>query len=145
MKLTDLNRDGGIGANSLLLQLGDLRILVDCGLNPKQTGRRAAPDLSLLRGKPLDLIIITHCHLDHIGSLPVAMREHPDTPVIMSSSSRMLIERMLHNSANVMMRQKEDENIPDYPLFTHDEIDRISGRLTGLPFGHAKHFRGNRD
>lgn len=145
MKLTDLNRDGGIGANSMLLQLGDLRILVDCGLHPKLTGRRATPDLALLRDKPLDLIIVTHCHLDHIGSLPIVMREHPDTPVIMSTSSRMLIERMLRNSASVMKRQKEEENIPDYPLFTHGEIERIAGRMTGIAFGHAKHFRGNRD
>ena len=43
MKLTDLNRDGGIGANSLFVQLGDLNILVDCGLNPKQVGRAATP------------------------------------------------------------------------------------------------------
>ena len=145
MKLIDLNRDGGIGANSLFVQLGDLNLLVDCGLHPKKVGRAAAPDLSPLRGVTLDLIIITHCHLDHIGSLPVAMREHPGTPVIMTQSSRMLIERMLHNSANVMMRQREEENIPDYPLFTHEEIDRCSRRLTGLPFGHAKHFRGARD
>src|SRR5437588_6668841 len=27
-------------SNSLLLQIGDLRILLDCGLNPKLTGRR---------------------------------------------------------------------------------------------------------
>lgn len=145
MKLTDLNRDGGIGANSLFVQLGDLNILVDCGLHPKRVGRAATPDLSPLRGVTLDLIIITHCHLDHIGSLPVVMREHPNTPVIMTSSSRMLIERMLHNSANVMLRQKEEGNIPDYPLFTHEEIDRCSKRLTGLPFGQAKHFRGARD
>jgi Cft2 family RNA processing exonuclease len=145
MKLTDLNRDGGIGANSLFIQLGDLNILVDCGLNPKRVGRVATPDLKPLRGVTLDLIIITHCHLDHIGSLPVVMREHPNTPVIMTTSSRMLIERMLHNSANVMLRQKEEENITDYPLFTHDEIDRCGKRLTGLPFGHAKHFRGARD
>ena len=145
MKLTDLNRDGGIGANSLFIQLGDLNILVDSGLHPKRVGRAAAPDTARLRGITLDLIIITHCHLDHIGSLPVVMREHPNTPVIMTSSSRMLIERMLHNSANVMMRQKEEENIPDYPLFTHDDIDRLSKRLNGLPFGHAKHFRGAKD
>ncbi len=145
MKLTDLNRDGGIGANSLFVQLGDLNILVDCGLNPKKVGRAAAPDLKPLRGLTLDLIIVTHCHLDHIGSLPVVMREHPNTPVIMTTSSRMLIERMLHNSANVMLRQKEEENIPDYPLFTHDEVDRCGKRFTGLPFGHAKHFRGARD
>jgi Cft2 family RNA processing exonuclease len=145
MKLTDLNRDGGIGANSLFIQLGDLNILVDCGLNPKKVGRAATPDLARLRDKTLDLIIITHCHLDHIGSLPVAMREHPNTPVIMTTSSRMLVERMLHNSANVMMRQKEEDDIPDYPLFTHDEIDRCGKRLTGLPFGHAKKFRGLKD
>ena len=53
MKLTDLNRDGGIGANSLFLQLGDLNILVDCGLHPKKVGRAAAPDFSFLRGKTL--------------------------------------------------------------------------------------------
>src|SRR5215472_13394206 len=103
MKLIDLNRDGGIGANSLYVQLGGLNLLLDCGLHPKKTGRTAAPDLTPLRGVRIDLIVITHCHLDHIGALPVAMREHPDAPVIMSLSSRMLIERMLHNSANVMM------------------------------------------
>jgi Cft2 family RNA processing exonuclease len=145
MKLIDLNRDGGIGANSLFIQLGELNLLIDCGLHPKKVGRAATPDLKPLRGRTLDLIIITHCHLDHIGSLPVVMREHPTTPVLMSSSSRMLIERMLHNSANVMVRQREAENIPDYPLFTHEEIDRCAKRFTPLPFGHAKHFRGAKD
>ncbi len=145
MNLIDLNRDGGIGANSLFLQLGDLRILVDCGLNPKLTGRRAAPDLSKLKGKSLDLILVTHCHLDHIGSLPLAMREHPDAPVLMTQSSRILIERMLHNSASVMLRQKEEENIPDYPLFTHEEIDRLAKRFTPIAFGQAKRFKARKE
>mgnify|MGYP005826309445 FL=1 len=85
MKLTDLNRDGGIGANALFVQIGDLNLLIDCGLHPKRVGRQATPDLKPLRGVTLDLIIITHCHLDHIGSLPVAMREFPNTPVIMTT------------------------------------------------------------
>jgi len=145
MKLIDLNRDGGIGANSLFVQLGDLNILIDSGLHPKRVGRRATPDHSVIRGKRLDLIIITHCHLDHIGSLPVVMRDHPETPVIMSSSSRMLIERMLHNSASVMLRQREDQDIPDYPLFTHEDIDRLSRRLTGIAFNQPKRFKGGKD
>ncbi|HEY0947788.1 MAG TPA: MBL fold metallo-hydrolase [Opitutaceae bacterium] len=144
MKLIDLNRDGGIGANSLFVQIGELNLLVDCGLHPKLTGRRATPDLARLRGIDLDLILITHCHLDHIGSLPVAMREHPEAPVLMTTSSRLIIERMLHNSANVMLRQKEEGNIPEYPLFTHEEIDHCAKRLTGLPFGHVKRFRGRK-
>ncbi len=145
MKLIDLNRDGGIGANSLFVQIGDLKFLVDCGLNPKQVGRRATPDLAAIRGVDLDLIIITHCHLDHIGSLPVVMREHPDTPVLMTTSSRIIIERMLHNSASVMLRQKEEENIPDYPLFTHEEVDRLAKRFVTLNFGQVKKFRARKD
>ena len=145
MKLIDLNRDGGIGANSLFIQLGDLNILIDSGLHPKLVGRRATPDHGPLRGTNVDLIIITHCHLDHIGTLPIAMREHPRAAVIMTSSSRMLIERMLHNSVNVMLRQREEENVADYPLFTHEEVDRMARRLTPVAFNQPKKFRGLRD
>ncbi len=144
MKLIDLNRQGGIGANSLLLMIGDLNILVDCGLNPKTPGLGALPDLSLLRNIELDLIIITHCHLDHIGGLPVVMRQHPKTPVLLTQSSRMLIEKMLHNSANVMMKQKQEDNIPGYPLFTHKEIEGLSKRFVGLPFKKVKKIKGKR-
>lgn len=145
MKLTDLNRDGGIGANSLFVQIGDLNILIDSGLHPKKAGRLAAPDFRPLRGVTLDLIVITHCHLDHIGSLPLVMRDHPETPVLMTTSSRIIIERMLHNSASVMLRQREDANIPDYPLFTHEEVDRCARRFVGQPFALGRKFRGAKD
>ncbi len=145
MKFIDLNRDGGIGANSFFVQLGDFNLLMDCGLHPKLTGRSATPDLAKIRTETIDLIIITHCHLDHIGSLPLIMREHPNTQVIMSHGSRMLIERMLHNSASVMLRQREDENIPDYPLFTHEEVDRCVSRLHAVPFNLAKKYRSAQD
>lgn len=142
MKLIDLNREGGIGANALFVQLGGVNLLIDSGLHPKMVGRAAMPDFGKIREERVDLIVITHCHLDHIGSLPVAMREFPGVPVVMSSSSRLLIERMLHNSANVMKRQKADADIPEYPLFTHEEIDRCASRMVGLNFGQAKKFAG---
>ncbi len=145
MKLIDLNRAGGIGANSLFVQLGELKILIDCGLHPKKVGRTATPDFGPLRGVTLDLVIITHCHLDHIGSLPVLLRDQPKAPVIMTQASRLLIERMLHNSASVMERQRAEDNIPDYPLFTHEEVDRHAARFVPLPYGHAKKFHGAHD
>ena len=142
MKLLDLNRDGGIGANALFVQIGGVNLLIDCGLNPKKVGREAIPNYAQIRDERVDYIIITHCHLDHIGSVPVAMREFPDATVLLSTSSRILIERMLHNSANVMKRQKADRNIPDYPLFDHEEIDRCAPRMRGLNFGVPRKFTG---
>lgn len=145
MKLIDLNRDGGIGANSLYCQLGDFHFVIDSGLHPKQAGRQAAPDLRPLQGVALDLIIITHCHLDHIGSLPLLMRAFPDTPVVMTLPSRMLIDRMLHNSANVMVREREEKGVMDYPLFTHEEIERLMPRMHSHGFNNPKKFSGRRD
>ncbi len=45
MKLIDLNGDGGIGANSLYVQLGDFHLVIDSGLhprNPAATPRRTS-------------------------------------------------------------------------------------------------------
>lgn len=145
MKLLDLNRHGGIGANSHFLRLGDVKILIDCGLHPKVAGREAMPDLARIRDVDLDLIVITHCHLDHIGSLPVLLRDHPRAAVVMSPASRMLLERMLHNSVNVMERQRDEQNLAGYPLFTHEELDRVGQRFASLAFGQTKKFHGDRD
>ena len=145
MKLIDLNRQGGIGANSLYLQIGGLNLLIDCGLNPKTPGLEAMPDLGPLRGVHLDAIIVTHCHLDHIGSLPVVMREHPEAEVLLTRSSRMLIEKMLRNSANVMKQQSEEADIPGYPLFNNEDIKRCLPRLTGVPFKRLRTIRGRKD
>lgn len=144
MKLIDLNRQGGIGANSLYLQIGGLNLLIDCGLNPKTPGLDAMPDIKPLRGVHLDAIIVTHCHLDHIGSLPVVMREHPEAQVLLTRSSRMLIEKMLRNSANVMKQQSEEADIPGYPLFGNEDIKRCLPRLTGVPFKRLRTIRGRK-
>jgi len=144
MQITDLNRDGGIGANSLFAKLDGFNFIVDAGLNPKVAGPLATPDFSAIEDEEIHFIVITHCHLDHIGSLPVLMDEHPEARVFMSHASQMLIERMLHNSCNVMKRQRVEQNIPEYPLFTHEEIDQVAERFETIPFGQPLTIRGKR-
>ena len=85
MRVIDLNRNGGIGANSLFLELDSFNFIVDAGLNPKFAGNLATPDYTLIEDADVHFIVITHCHLDHIGSLPVLMRKHPEARVFMSS------------------------------------------------------------
>ena len=67
MKLIDLNRHGEIGANSMFVQIGSFNILIDSGLNPKKLGYDALPDFEPIEKIDLDLIVLTHCHLDHLG------------------------------------------------------------------------------
>ena len=111
MKYTDLNRAGGIGSNSSLIELGSFKFLIDAGLHPKEIGNDALPEYEMLKGVELDFIILTHCHLDHLGSLPVIARANPGVPIFMSLPSQVLAPRMLRNSVNVMKRQRQEKGI----------------------------------
>ncbi|MGB0408719.1 MAG: MBL fold metallo-hydrolase [Opitutales bacterium] len=130
MKLIDLNRHGEIGANSIYVQIGPFHILVDCGLHPKKLGFEALPDFEPIEGIDLDLIILTHCHLDHLGSLPIVTAHNPSTPVITTAPNETLAPRMLRNSVNVMKRQREEHGIRDYPLFLHRDVAQASRQIT---------------
>jgi len=138
MKLIDLNRLGGIGANSTYVQIGSFNILIDAGLNPKELGYDAMPDFSPIEDVEMDFIILTHCHLDHLGSLPVVSAHNPDAPVITSVPNIELAPRMLRNSINVMKRQREEHGISDYPLFLHRDVVELSKRLVAQRYGHGE-------
>ena len=70
MKFTDLNAHGGIGANCSLCEIGPFKFVVDSGLHPKFAGPESLPKHNEIGRFTLDFIILTHCHLDHLGSLP---------------------------------------------------------------------------
>lgn len=144
LKLTDLNRHGGIGSSCMLIELGNFRIAIDAGLHPKKTGIEAMPDYRASHDAPIDLVILTHCHLDHVGSLPVIMREHPRALLLLSKPSEKLAPRMLRNSYNVMNRQRDEKGIKDYPLFTRGEINQMKDRTFSLNFGQPRFFSGEK-
>ena len=111
MKLIDLNPHGGIGANCTVCEVGGFRFAIDSGLHPKYAGKDSIPKHAVLDRDSLDFIILTHCHLDHLGSLPLLSREHQDAPVLMSYPSSVLARRMLSNSISVMKRQRNELNL----------------------------------
>jgi Cft2 family RNA processing exonuclease len=134
MRVTNLNPDSEIGATSWLVELEDHRLLLDAGMHPKRDGRAALPLYSLIDDKELDAIAISHCHHDHVGSLPVAMRHFPTAHVLMTELSYCLAGRVLHNSVNVMLRQREEHGIREYPLFSHEEVEDNDDHFQGFKY-----------
>jgi Cft2 family RNA processing exonuclease len=125
MRVINLNPDTDIGASAWFLDMDGHRLLMDAGVHPKRDGRDSLPLFSAITKEKLDAIAISHCHHDHVGALPVAIRHFPKAHVFMTDLSYFLVERVLHNSVNVMTRQRDELGITEYPLYTHDEVDDI--------------------
>ncbi|HEY3913696.1 MAG TPA: MBL fold metallo-hydrolase [Verrucomicrobiae bacterium] len=134
MQITNLNPDSDIGASAWLVDIEDHRILLDAGMHPKRDGRAALPLYSVAGDKEVDAIAISHCHHDHVGSLPVAMRHFPSAHVLMTELSYFLAGRVLHNSVNVMTRQREEHGTREYPLFTHEEVEGNEAQFQGFKY-----------
>ncbi|MBI5774454.1 MAG: MBL fold metallo-hydrolase [Verrucomicrobia bacterium] len=134
MRITNLNPDSAIGASSWLAELDGHRLLLDAGVHPKREGLDSLPLFGKIKHEEVDAIAISHCHHDHIGALPVAMRQFPKAHVLMTGLSYLIAERVLHNSVNVMTKQRAELGIKEYPLFTHDEVDDIEPRFQGFNY-----------
>jgi Cft2 family RNA processing exonuclease len=134
MKITNLNPDSEIGASAWFVELDGHRLLLDAGTHPKREGRSGLPLYDLVSKEDVDAVALTHCHHDHVGSLPVALRHFRKAHVLMSELSYFLIERVLHNSVNVMTRQRDEAGIKDYPLYSHDEVDDIAPLFQGFRY-----------
>jgi Cft2 family RNA processing exonuclease len=134
MRILNLNPDRDIGASAWLVQFEGHRLLLDTGTHPKREGRASLPLFELVEKEGIDAIAISHCHHDHVGALPIASRYFPKAQVLMTELSYFLVERVLHNSVNVMTRQREDLDLPEYPLYTHDELDDLAPRFQGLKY-----------
>jgi Cft2 family RNA processing exonuclease len=144
LRFTNLTGAVEIGANCYLLEIGGKCVLLDAGYHPKKEGNDGLPRIETIPDESVDAIILSHAHQDHIGSLPVVMRHHARAPVLMTEPTRRLGEIMLHNSINVMLAEKAAGGPPEYPLFTHREVDGLIRHWLGRPLRQRFDLAGER-
>src|SRR5260370_8429034 len=88
-------------------------------MHPKNVGEDALPNFKPISDQRIEAILISHSHQDHIGTLPVLMRRQPNARVFMTETTAEIGNAFLHNSVNVMTRQRAEIVATLYPLFTH--------------------------
>ena len=113
-------------------------------MHPKNTGEDALPNFKAIAGREPEAILISHAHQDHIGTLPVAMRRFRGARIFMTEATAEVGSVLLHNSVNVMTRQREELGEMSYPFFTHREIDRASEHWRPCPMRQRISIAGER-
>jgi metallo-beta-lactamase family protein len=118
---------GRVTGSCHLVQAGDFRILLDCGLlqgsrKDAELNREPFPfDVSRI-----DAVILSHAHIDHSGRIPLLVKRGFTGPIFAQTATRGLCEIMLRDSASIheqyaerMNRRGEKEGKePVEPLYT---------------------------
>lgn len=59
-----------VGRSCIMLEFKGKKIMLDCGIHPGLSGMDALPFVDLVEANEIDLLLISHFHLDHCGALP---------------------------------------------------------------------------
>ncbi len=115
-----------------LIESNGKRILIDCGLFQGYKNLRlknwqefpVPPDT-------IDMVLITHAHLDHSGYVPALVKHGFRGQVLMSTGTAELCEIMWRDSAHLLEEEAERANRKGYtkhkpakPLYNQDDVER---------------------
>jgi phosphoribosyl 1,2-cyclic phosphodiesterase len=86
----------GSAGNGYLVQAGDTRVLVDCGLGIRTLEQRLAA--LELTPEALTAVLVTHEHSDHVGGVPALVRRY-DVPLYATAGTLGAVRGKLPDTA----------------------------------------------
>jgi len=110
VNITFLGGADTVTGSKYLVQQGDQRVLVDCGLfqGYKQLRLRNW-DPPPFQASDIDAVLLTHAHLDHSGYLPLLCQQGFKGRVHATPGTRDLCAILLPDSGHI---QEEDAALP---------------------------------
>ncbi|MCF6257698.1 MAG: MBL fold metallo-hydrolase [Gammaproteobacteria bacterium] len=129
MKITFLGGAETVTGSKYLVESGNTRVLVDCGLfqGYKWLRKRNWQPLPL-DIKTLDAVVLTHAHLDHSGYIPALYHQGFRKPVFTHHASAALCGILLPDSGHI---QEEDARYYErHKLSKHEHPEPLYDRAT---------------
>jgi metallo-beta-lactamase family protein len=141
MKLSFLGAAGEVTGSSFLLEAPGLRVLVDCGMfqgGREADARNRAP--FAFAPESLDLVLLTHAHIDHSGLLPRLVAQGFRGRIHATAATADLLQVMLADSAHIQDKEKEwrdkagGRGAGRPPLYTLAEVQRTLRQLSPVEY-----------
>jgi metallo-beta-lactamase family protein len=141
--LTFWGAAGGVTGSMHLLEVGNHKVLLDCGLHQgrREEARRRNSHFPF-HPDQIDAVILSHAHIDHCGNLPTLVRQGFNGPVFCTPPTRDLLRVMLADSAKIQEEDAAHINIArNYaepwvqPLYAHIDVERAIRQVVPVPYG----------
>ncbi len=140
--LTFLGAAGTVTGSKFLLSLDGRLILVDAGLfQGERVWRRRNWDPPLIDPSRISDILLTHAHMDHVGYLPVLVRDGFRGTIRATAGTAALTEIVLRDAGYLQERDAEharehrySKHDPPLPLYTVHDAERAIGQLRAVTY-----------
>jgi len=99
---------GSMHLLELQLEDGVYKILIDCGLNHEAKSLLSNGNFPF-DPSSIDLVILTHAHIDHCGNLPTLVHQGFNGPIISTHSTADLSFLLMSDSVNIFMSKQNHE------------------------------------
>jgi len=136
---------GNVTGSRHLVHTEHATILLDCGLfqgRRKDTYERNR-DLGF-RAADVDVMVLSHAHIDHSGALPRLYRQGFRGPIYCTPATRDLCAVMLEDSAEIQrqdaayinraIERDHADMEPVEPLYTQDDVAGTLGLMVSVPY-----------
>lgn len=128
-----------IGGSCIYVKIAGKSILLDSGIR-QSVSKDPIPDFRTIQKQGgLDAIIISHAHMDHIGTLPMISKAYPNARIYMTAMTLDLTRVLLYDSLKIM-NYKEDE----IPHYSEQDVLAMLNRVFPVsyqtPFSIFDHF-----
>lgn len=122
-----------VTGSNFLVESGDARVLVDCGMEQgKDYCDACAYEPFPFEPGDIDALVITHAHLDHIGRAPKLVRDGFAGRVFTTSATRDLMAVMLEDSAGLLREEAKREGRP--VLYDMDDVAELMARIVTVSY-----------
>jgi metallo-beta-lactamase family protein len=148
MKLTIWGAARQVTGSMHLLQTDNYSILVDCGLDYEKDTWIEENEAFPFSPADIDLVILTHAHIDHSGNLPTLIRFGFEGQILCTPATADLTELLLLDSVNIFLskqrkrrRGKHGFSEGPKPLYLQKHVMETVDRFVTIGFN--KSFRIN--
>ena len=137
-----LGATGTVTGSRFLLDIGDFRLLFDCGLFQGLKELRLRNwEVCPVEPATIHAVVISHAHIDHTGYLPKLVKEGFKGPIYCTQPSSDLMELMLLDSAKLQEEEAAYASAHSYskhenplPLYTTQDAQKVLTLLNEHPF-----------
>ena len=106
MKLTIWGAARQVTGSMHLLETENYSILVDCGLDYEKDTWVEENEQFPFSPAEIDLVILTHAHIDHSGNLPTLVRLGFEGQILCTAPTADLTELLLLDSVNIFLSRQ---------------------------------------